>query len=72
VSAASAAFMRKGLGVGEGLPDPPRPLAAPEHQPTFAEMLAAALARRASIALTPENAPRKHRACDQPASAGRA
>jgi hypothetical protein len=50
VSAAFAAFVRHGLGVGERPADPPRPLAAPEYQPTLSELLSAALARRRSAA----------------------
>jgi hypothetical protein len=47
VSAAFAAFVRHALGIGEGLA---RPFAAPEHQATLGELLAAALARRRSAA----------------------
>ena len=46
VSAAFAAFTEHVLGGGDGLARPPRPLAAPEHQATLGELLAAAIARR--------------------------
>jgi len=50
ISAAFVAFVRHGLGVGEWLARPPRALAAPEHQATLGEVLAAAIARRRSAA----------------------
>jgi hypothetical protein len=48
VSAAFVAFTEHVLGGGDGLAHPPRPLAAPEHQATLGELLAAAIARRGS------------------------
>ncbi len=51
VSAAFATFARHALGIGEIPADPPRQLAAPEHQATFGELLSAALARRRNATL---------------------